>query len=45
VIGSVGDDKKLDFIIKELGFHSGFNYKKENIAHAVKALAPNGIDI
>ncbi|KIX06387.1 uncharacterized protein Z518_04363 [Rhinocladiella mackenziei CBS 650.93] len=45
VIGSVGDDRKLDFIIKELGFTSGFNYKTENIADAVKRLAPNGIDI
>ncbi|EXJ95649.1 hypothetical protein A1O1_00771 [Capronia coronata CBS 617.96] len=45
VIGSVGDDKKLDFIINELGFSSGFNYKKENISDAVKRLAPDGIDI
>jgi len=45
VIGSVGDDKKLDFITKELGFTSGFNYKKENMSEAVKRLAPNGLDI
>ncbi|EXJ89670.1 hypothetical protein A1O3_02737 [Capronia epimyces CBS 606.96] len=45
VIGSVGDDRKLDFIINELGFTSGFNYKKENISDAVKRLAPDGIDI
>ncbi|RMZ82470.1 hypothetical protein DV737_g1969, partial [Chaetothyriales sp. CBS 132003] len=45
VIGSVGDDKKLDFITKQLGFHAGFNYKKENIRDAVKRLAPDGIDI
>jgi len=45
VIGSVGDDRKLDFILKDLGFTSGFNYKKENLADAVKRLAPNGIDI
>lgn len=45
VIGSVGDDKKLDFIINELGFTSGFNYKKENMADAVKRLAPEGLDI
>ena len=45
VIGSVGDDKKLDFIREELGFTSGFNYKKENIADAMKRLAPEGIDI
>lgn len=45
VIGSVGDDSKLDFITKELGFTSGFNYKKEDPRQALKRLAPNGIDI
>ncbi|KAJ4292600.1 hypothetical protein N0V90_009263 [Kalmusia sp. IMI 367209] len=45
VIGSVGNDDKLDFIIKELGFDEGFNYKKEKPADALKRLAPNGIDI
>ncbi|KAF1851294.1 NAD(P)-binding protein [Cucurbitaria berberidis CBS 394.84] len=45
VIGSVGDDKKLEFIQKELGFNSGFNYKKEKPADALARLAPNGIDI
>jgi NADPH-dependent curcumin reductase CurA len=41
----VGDDKKLDFVTKELGFTSGFNYKKENLDEAIKRLAPDGIDI
>ncbi|KAL1795166.1 hypothetical protein ACET3X_006982 [Alternaria dauci] len=45
VIGSVGDDNKLDFITKELNFDSGFNYKKEKAADALARLAPNGIDI
>lgn len=45
VIGSVGDDKKLEFIKKELGFDGGFNYKKEKPADALKRLAPEGIDI
>jgi NADPH-dependent curcumin reductase CurA len=45
VIGSVGDDKKLDFIKDELNFDSGFNYKKEKPADALARLAPNGIDI
>lgn len=45
VIGSVGDDKKLDFITSELGFDAGFNYKKEKPADALARLAPNGIDI
>ena len=45
VIGSVGDDKKLDYITKEMGFDAGFNYKKEKPGDALKRLAPNGIDI
>ncbi|OCK84538.1 NAD(P)-binding protein [Lepidopterella palustris CBS 459.81] len=45
VYGSVGDDKKLDFIIKELGFDGGFNYKKEKPAEALARIAPQGLDI
>ena len=45
VFGSVGDDKKLDFIINDLGFDGGFNYKKEKPADALARLAPDGIDI
>jgi len=45
VIGSVGDDKKLDFITKDLTFDAGFNYKKEKPAEALQRLAPDGIDI
>ncbi|KAL7624705.1 hypothetical protein AAE478_006275 [Parahypoxylon ruwenzoriense] len=45
VIGSVGSDEKLEFIIKELGFDGGFNYKKESAFDALPRLAPDGIDI
>ncbi|TAQ83543.1 hypothetical protein B7494_g8127 [Chlorociboria aeruginascens] len=45
VIGSVGSDEKLDFIMNELNFDGGFNYKKEKPADALKRLAPDGIDI
>jgi NADPH-dependent curcumin reductase CurA len=45
VIGSVGSDEKLDYIINELGFDGGFNYKTEKPADALKRLAPDGIDI
>ena len=44
VIGSVGDDSKLDFI-REAGFDDGFNYKKERTKEALQRLAPKGIDI
>jgi NADPH-dependent curcumin reductase CurA len=45
VIGSVGSDEKLEYITKDLGFDSGFNYKKEKPADALARLAPDGIDI
>ncbi|MCJ1438715.1 hypothetical protein MMC27_008105 [Xylographa pallens] len=45
VIGSVGSDEKLDLIVKELGFDSGFNYKKEKPSEALRRLAPKGVDI
>lgn len=45
VYGSVGDDKKLDFILKELGFDGGFNYKKEKPAEALQRMCPDGLDI
>jgi NADPH-dependent curcumin reductase CurA len=45
VIGSVGSDDKLEYIIKELGFDSGFNYKKEKPSEALSRLAPEGLDI
>jgi NADPH-dependent curcumin reductase CurA len=45
VIGSVGSDQKLNFIVDELGFASGFNYKKGNLTEVIKRLAPNGLDI
>jgi NADPH-dependent curcumin reductase CurA len=45
VIGSVGDDAKLKYILDDLGFDKGFNYKKEAPSDALKRLAPNGLDI
>lgn len=45
VIGSVGSDEKLDYILNELGFDAGFNYKKEEPLEALRKLAPDGIDI
>lgn len=45
VIGSVGSDEKLSYLIDDLKFDSGFNYKKEKPSDALERLAPNGIDI
>ncbi|OAL54594.1 NAD(P)-binding protein [Pyrenochaeta sp. DS3sAY3a] len=44
VIGSVGSDEKLKFLIGDLGIE-GFNYKTEKAADALRRLAPEGIDI
>ncbi|KAK5166735.1 uncharacterized protein LTR77_008279 [Saxophila tyrrhenica] len=45
VIGSVGDDAKLEYILKDLGFDAGFNYKRESPMDGLKRLAPDGIDV
>ncbi|RKU46333.1 hypothetical protein DL546_008490 [Coniochaeta pulveracea] len=46
VVGSVGSDEKLKFILDELGFDAGFNYKTESsLADALARVAPEGLDI
>ncbi|KIX07583.1 uncharacterized protein Z518_02236 [Rhinocladiella mackenziei CBS 650.93] len=47
VLGSVGSDDKLEFIIKDLGFDGGWNYKKEkSTKDAINRLTNGkGIDI
>ncbi|KAG0207295.1 hypothetical protein BGX28_001452 [Mortierella sp. GBA30] len=45
VIGSVGSDEKVDYLIKDVGFDTAFNYKKRPTLEALKELAPQGIDI
>ncbi|KAL8988940.1 MAG: hypothetical protein Q9169_008474 [Polycauliona sp. 2 TL-2023] len=45
VLGAVGSEAKLTYIIEELGFDGGFNYKVEKPARALKRLAPGGVDI
>jgi NADPH-dependent curcumin reductase CurA len=45
VVGSVGSDEKLDFVVNELGFDAAFNYKEEGVGEALARLAPEGLDI
>ncbi|KAH6679114.1 hypothetical protein B0J14DRAFT_503749 [Halenospora varia] len=49
VIGSVGSDEKLKFIVGELGFDGGFNYKKESVREGLnrvlKELGKEGLNI
>ncbi|KAL2069990.1 hypothetical protein VTL71DRAFT_14670 [Oculimacula yallundae] len=49
VIGSVGNEKKLDFIKEKLGFDDGFNYKTEDpekaLRRILKRLGKDGLNI
>ena len=45
VIGTSGTDEKVRFIVDELGFDLGINYKKENMGISLDSACPNGIDI
>jgi len=45
VIGSVGSDEKLQYIMNELGFNAGFNYKTESAAEALPRIAEERLDI
>ena len=44
VVGTAGTDEKVDFIVNELGFDAGINYKTEDVDSALAAACPNGID-
>ncbi|GLH11488.1 Prostaglandin reductase 1 [Gryllus bimaculatus] len=44
VIGFAGSDKKVKWLIKDLGFDHAFNYKTYDIESALKEAAPEGID-
>jgi NADPH-dependent curcumin reductase CurA len=43
VVGSAGDDKKVTYLLEELGFDGAFNYKKEKPSDALPRLCPDGI--
>jgi NADPH-dependent curcumin reductase CurA len=45
VVGSVGSDEKLNFVVREFGLAAAFNYKKEGVGEALERLAPEGLDI
>lgn len=45
VIGSVGSQAKMNWIVNELGFDGGINYKSEDLGGQLQALTPNGVDI
>ncbi|KAF9297950.1 hypothetical protein BGZ74_009594 [Mortierella antarctica] len=45
VIGSVGSDDKVEYLLKNVGFDAAFNYKTKSYKDALNELAPQGIDI
>ena len=45
VVGLAGSDDKCRYVVKELGFDACINYKREDIAKALKRECSNGIDV
>lgn len=45
VIGSAGSDEKCRWLKEELGLDAVINYKQGELRSALKAAAPNGIDV
>ena len=45
VVGTAGTNEKVDFIVNELGFDAGINYKTEDVDSALAAACPDGIDV
>ncbi|MEV6238709.1 NADP-dependent oxidoreductase [Lentzea sp. NPDC051838] len=45
VIGSAGSQKKIDYLVNELGFDAAFSYKKGKVVDNLRKLAPEGIDV
>lgn len=44
-VGIAGTQVKIDYIVDELGFDVGINYKTENVASALTDACPQGIDV
>ncbi|MEO8026225.1 MAG: NADP-dependent oxidoreductase [Bryobacteraceae bacterium] len=45
VVGLTGSDEKCEWIVKDLGYDAAINYKKENVAEALRKHCPKGIDV
>ena len=45
VIGTAGSDSKVQYIVDELGFDSGINYKTQNVGETLDEECPEGIDV
>jgi len=44
VVGIAGSDEKVSYIVDELGFDAGINYKNQDVASAIADACPDGVD-
>ncbi|MCZ6789919.1 MAG: NADP-dependent oxidoreductase [Chloroflexi bacterium] len=44
-VGIAGSQEKIDYIVDELGFDAGINYKTENLDTALATACPLGVDV
>ncbi|MCL0028814.1 NADP-dependent oxidoreductase [Dehalococcoidia bacterium] len=45
VVGIAGTGEKVDFIVDELRFDHGINYKTEDVTEALAMVCPSGVDV
>ena len=45
VVGTAGSQEKIDYIVDELGFDVGINYKTDNVPNAIAEACPLGVDV
>lgn len=45
VVGIAGGNEKVEYLVKDLGFHAAVNYKNKDFAEELKKACPMGVDI
>ncbi len=45
VVGLAGSEEKIRYVVDELGFDAGINYKTEDVAARLRSACPDGIDV
>ena len=45
VVGLAGSEEKIRYVVDELGFDAGINYKTEDVAACLRSACPDGIDV
>ncbi|RMF91644.1 MAG: NADP-dependent oxidoreductase [Nitrospinota bacterium] len=45
VVGTAGTPEKIEYIVNELGFDVGINYKTEDLEQALSNACPDGVDV